>query len=736
MHRLKQFSRVAITSLVLLIVLTSIAHPEIASFASAYTNPYGTISYDSGTNTLTWTGNSSDNDAWKFYDFWYWANIDPGTYPDLINSSDATATHEGTQYTFYCKLREGDGSTPTYFADENKQITIADGVSTTAGDKWCKIMNNAHMTIGEVADETNYIGTNGCSFIMLESTYATYIFYKYSSGELNFYASSIYCPNHNFHRGLFAPDRVYQYLMVHSLGIYASPSTSIVRDVTVVDGTRGIQNCQGDLSNILVKGCTVAIQIEGGASSVVKNVKATANTNTIGTYNLNADGYVIDADIDNFVISWGGTSSGKIYIQYTFNPIITYVNGSPVAYAHVILKDRYNNTIIDDCTDSDGRILNGTEPYIVTYAFYNQTGGNTPYLQGPHHLTITKAGYATYETNITIDHPVIDDAFVLDSLTYTYDDIMNYLQQKWGSYNASQFWNYINQIDANLTDVYNLLQLTDGNLTDVMNLLQSPFAQYTYDIQGCNIRFHENAFDWNGYITNYTWDFGDGNISYEQNPLHSYNSVGYYNVTLTVTDNESKSSNVTHMINVTSACPFPPLLVSPKNNSNDVDKDVLLSVYVYDPSDNPMTVTFYQYNATGNDTVIGTCNGISGQEASIIWKDRTVGQTYQWYAIASDGTHNATSGIFSFTVSETQINVPQTAFYGGLILFIGMAAIGEYAYRKSEKKTTILFALVALVSFLNVYLVWNWKWMVTFYILTTLLYSLRWAFSRVSGGEL
>ncbi|MHA1290371.1 MAG: PKD domain-containing protein, partial [Candidatus Thorarchaeota archaeon] len=217
---------------------------------------------------------------------------------------------------------------------------------------------------------------------------------------------------------------------------------------------------------------------------------------------------------------------------------------------------------------------------------------------------------------------------------------------------------------------------TTYTIDDIMNLLQSPLAQYTYDIQGCNIKFYENAFDWNGYITNYTWDFGDGNISYEQNPLHSYNSVGYYNVTLTVTDDESKSSNVTHIINVTSACPFPPLLISPKNNSNDVNKDVLLSVYVYDPSDSPMTVTFYQYNATGNDTVIGTCNGISGQEASIVWKGRTVGQTYQWYAMASDGTHNATSGIFSFTVSETQINVSQTAFYGGLILFIGMAAIG------------------------------------------------------------
>ncbi|MCD6261659.1 MAG: PKD domain-containing protein [Deltaproteobacteria bacterium] len=704
--------------------------------ASAYTNSYGTIEYWAGGNQINITGNSSDGDAWKFYDFWYWANIDPGTYPDIVVSPDSNATHEGTQYYFTCKLQIGDGSTETWFKDTNKQVTFADGLISANRGAITSIKNNAVFQLGNLIDETDKITNGGCSIFTNEATYIPKLFSCSDGSTIYLYSTQIKANGKGI-LNTYKGGRMWN-CKLENAGI--DPLSNI------------------DIFNVIGEDFSYSVIYHGFAGSIERFtiLKGVRPFYLASTYSLTArdvyardfsyvaaiesgwsgNAYLIDADIDNWVFSWLGAETGKIYRQYTFNPIITYVNGSSVAHAHVILKDRYNNTIIDDYTDSDGRILNGTEPYVVTSAFYNQTGGNTPYLQSPHHLTITKAGYATYETNITIDHPVIDDAFVLDSLTYTYDDIMNYLQQKWGSYNASQFWNYINQIDANLTDVYNLLQLTDGNLTDVMNLLQSPFAQYTYDIQGCNIRFHENAFDWNGYITNYTWDFGDGNISYEQNPLHSYNSVGYYNVTLTVTDNESKSSNVTHMINVTSACPFPPLLVSPKNNSNDVDKDVLLSVYVYDPSDNPMTVTFYQYNATGNDTVIGTCNGISGQEASIIWKDRTVGQTYQWYAIASDGTHNATSGIFSFTVSETQINVPQTAFYGGLILFIGMAAIGEYAYRKSEKKTTILFALVALVSFLNVYLVWNWKWMVTFYILTTLLYSLRWAFSRVSGGEL
>ena len=61
-----------------------------------------------------------------------------------------------------------------------------------------------------------------------------------------------------------------------------------------------------------------------------------------------------------------------------------------------------------------------------------------------------------------------------------------------------------------------------------------PYSALTFE----NITFDgSESTDSDGTIENYTWDFGDGNTSYEENPVHSYNSSGLFNVTLTVTDN-------------------------------------------------------------------------------------------------------------------------------------------------------------------------------------------------------
>lgn len=61
-----------------------------------------------------------------------------------------------------------------------------------------------------------------------------------------------------------------------------------------------------------------------------------------------------------------------------------------------------------------------------------------------------------------------------------------------------------------------------------------------------NITFSGNAsYDPDGIIVNYTWDFGDGNISYLENPIHKYEKPGTYTVILKVTDN-------TNLTNVTS----------------------------------------------------------------------------------------------------------------------------------------------------------------------------------------
>lgn len=60
--------------------------------------------------------------------------------------------------------------------------------------------------------------------------------------------------------------------------------------------------------------------------------------------------------------------------------------------------------------------------------------------------------------------------------------------------------------------------------------------------------FTGSAIDLDGTIVSYYWDFGDGEISTEQNPTHIFQNYGTYIVKLTVTDNnEGKSTEEIHI---------------------------------------------------------------------------------------------------------------------------------------------------------------------------------------------
>ena len=67
------------------------------------------------------------------------------------------------------------------------------------------------------------------------------------------------------------------------------------------------------------------------------------------------------------------------------------------------------------------------------------------------------------------------------------------------------------------------------------------FDIYFTDISTCN----------GCTIQSWLWDFGDGSTSTQQYPSHIYTSAGTYNVTLTVTDNNSNVDTVIHSVPVT-----------------------------------------------------------------------------------------------------------------------------------------------------------------------------------------
>ena len=92
---------------------------------------------------------------------------------------------------------------------------------------------------------------------------------------------------------------------------------------------------------------------------------------------------------------------------------------------------------------------------------------------------------------------------------------------------------------------------TTSKIINVTNI--EPFANFTYFPEEPTIIDTINFFSISSdrTIVNYTWDFGDGNISYLENPIHLYRNPGNYSVCLTVTDDVGASDTCCKSINVT-----------------------------------------------------------------------------------------------------------------------------------------------------------------------------------------
>jgi len=61
-------------------------------------------------------------------------------------------------------------------------------------------------------------------------------------------------------------------------------------------------------------------------------------------------------------------------------------------------------------------------------------------------------------------------------------------------------------------------------------------------VEGNAVIFTDLSFDENGSIASWNWNFGDGQTSTEQSPIYTYQALGEYTVTLTVTDNNGQSN--------------------------------------------------------------------------------------------------------------------------------------------------------------------------------------------------
>jgi PKD repeat protein len=89
--------------------------------------------------------------------------------------------------------------------------------------------------------------------------------------------------------------------------------------------------------------------------------------------------------------------------------------------------------------------------------------------------------------------------------------------------------------------------LLEQELVQVITVPCSPQASFTYTINKLEVSFTNTSFN----STSFVWDFGDGEISDSQNPVHSYVEIGDYQVQL-IAYNDHGSDTIVELINITS----------------------------------------------------------------------------------------------------------------------------------------------------------------------------------------
>jgi len=120
--------------------------------------------------------------------------------------------------------------------------------------------------------------------------------------------------------------------------------------------------------------------------------------------------------------------------------------------------------------------------------------------------------------------------------------------------------------------------------------------------------------------------------------------------------------------------PLKPRDPYPNDDEEDVDLDVNLSVYVEDPNDDTLNISFYcagfkdLTNRERNENfpfLIGRLNNVtSGSRASVRWSNLSENSAYIWFVIVDDGKTEIKSDIFSFRTKKVNDppNIPSDPY--------------------------------------------------------------------------
>ncbi|MHA1453998.1 MAG: right-handed parallel beta-helix repeat-containing protein, partial [Promethearchaeota archaeon] len=388
------------------------------------------------------------------------------------------------------------------------------------------------------------------------------------------------------------------------VGIYvaASDYVNITDNKVTNSGDNGIKIVASDFNRIQGNNVSIntnyGIYIQSSDNATVSNnfayenqaagfsVYNSENTTLLGNdamYNLigirldNAEYTDILYNNLSYNDPWGIRSSGTKYLRILWNNIshnedngVYLPNTDNITISNNIFSFNWDSGIFlqsaENCSITMNEIYNNTDSGIELYGYcnHNKIWNNTVYNNNPHsfydhgavkirsdgaNTTIWMNNFINNGDNGAVDHGLEN---VWDNGTHG-NYWSNYIEKYPGATKIGNLWDteYDTYGTAASSDRYPLVNpLVDGEIVhtaffraNITEILTADYVQFLELATGGSIPY---SFD---------WDFGDGSShSTDANPDHQYNTVGEFEVILTVTDDDANvaiySSNITVVLDL------------------------------------------------------------------------------------------------------------------------------------------------------------------------------------------
>ena len=350
-------------------------------------------------------------------------------------------------------------------------------------------------------------------------------------------------------------------------------NNSICAETSFVEATDSLQDKINDSSN----GDTIKINQSVTLSNFIEiNRSITLTGNESSSIIINGSNFGLNittnnVSIQNLTITNCSTALNLINNSETLENItlnnLTLQNCSNHGiYADNINDTTISNITITNCTDS-GIKINNSANLSIKYNTIWETNTGLNLSNHTNNNTIFNNTFSnnTISLNITSseNNTIVNNTFL--NKTGTYHAYDNSTHNKWNTTTHGNYWGNYQDTDSNEDSRGdNPYNISGGANKDHQPLgFFRPIVNFTFEpsspTTSNTINFTDNSTDPNNENTEpltYSWDFGDGNTSEEQNPSHNYTENDQtYIVTLNVTNQYGQSNQTSQTIIINNSAP-------------------------------------------------------------------------------------------------------------------------------------------------------------------------------------